>query len=866
MAWAAIWTQPVTTALEFILTALRSGLEKGALVHACYCFNYLVPYLLLRGDHLDEVWRESERSLDFARKAKFRDAADCTITQQRLVQCMRGKTASLSSFSDAHFDEATFEAQLPKNSILVCFYWILKLQARFIAGDYKTALTAAHKARVLLWAAADHIQLLDYHYYAALTITALFDAAPAERQREWRETLSAHIQQLREWANNYPPTFRDKHDLVTAEVARIEGRDLEAMRLYEQAIQSARENDFIQNEALANEIAGRFYLDRGFELVGHTYLLSARSCYLQWGAQGKVKQFEQLYPELKEQEPFGPTITMAASIEQLDLATVVKAMQAVSREIDLGKLIETLMVTAIECGGADRGLLFLPGGQEYGFAAEAATRDDQVQVILAQAFGTLPKFPESILRYVIRTRDSVILDDASVESPFSNDDYVRVGCLRSILCLPVVKLGALIGVLYLENNLTPRAFTPGRLAVLELLASQAAISLENARLYADLRQENCDRSKAEEALRASEERMNLAAEAANLAMWEWNVVKDEIWMTDKGRALLGLARHARLDYAAQVSLVHPDDRAARDAAFRRALETEGEYATEYRIVLPDGQVRWIAGRGRVEFGGGKPLRMRGVSLDITERRQAELEAARQRMDLAHAARLTIVGELIASIAHEINQPLGAILSNAETAMILLESKHPHLAEVQQILADIRQDDLRASEVIRRMRDLLLKRELELKLIDLNALTLNVLRLVAAETRRRGVRIEEQFADTLPVVRGDVVHLQQVLLNLVLNGMEAMSESSESNRRLTIRTVYDGNGNVEVAVEDSGPGISADLLPRLFDSFFTTKTHGMGLGLSIVRSIVEAHGGVTLSQALRARLRSHRPSGTFRNSL
>ncbi len=348
--------------------------------------------------------------------------------------------------------------------------------------------------------------------------------------------------------------------------------------------------------------------------------------------------------------------------------------------------------------------------------------------------------------------------------------------------------------------------------------------------------------RAEGSLRDSEGRMSLAAEAANLGMWVWDVVKDEIWMTDKGRALFGFAPDTRLDYAALIARFHPEDRAAQDAAIRCALETQDEYAMEYRAVLPDGQVRWIAGRGRVDFGGGKPLRMRGVSLDITERRQAELEAARQRKDLAHASRLTMVGELTASIAHEINQPLGAILSNAETAEILLRSKQLHLEELQQILADIRKDDLRASEVIRHMRELLRKRELELKLIDLNAVASNVLRLVDRETHRRGVEIEKQFADTLPVVRGDVIHLQQVLLNLILNGMEAMSESSESNRRLTMRTAYDGKGNVEVAVEDSGPGIPSDRLPRLFDSFFTTKTHGMGLGLSIVRSIVEAHGG------------------------
>jgi PAS domain S-box-containing protein len=842
MAWVAIWTQPITTALEYIRAAFSAAVQMGDLTYACYCCDHSLTDLLARGDHLDEVWGESEKCLDFVRRAKSPDYVDRIITQQQFIQNMRGRTATFSTFGDSHFDEATFEAQLPGDRAISCWYWILKLRARFISGDYETAMAAAQKAKLLLWAATGCIQLADYNYYTALAMAALFETAPPDIQNEWRKAFAAHLKELWEWVQNCSMTFLDKHALVSAEGARIEGRDFDAMRLYEKAIRYARENGFIQNEALANEIAGRFYLNRGFEMIGYTYLRNARSCYLRWGAQGKVKQFDQLYSGLKEQAPLGSTITMGESIEQLDLATVVKAMQAVSGEIDLGKLIETLMVTAIECGGAERGLLFLPRGQEHGIAAEAATRDDKVQVILAQDFVTLPNFPESILRYVVRTLDSVILDDASAESPFSRDDYVRVRCLRSILCLPVVKLGALIGVLYLENNLTPGVFTPGRLAVLELLASQAAISIENAQLYTDLRQENCNRSRAEEALRASEERMNLAAEAANLAMWEWDVVKDEVWMTARGRALYGLAQDACLNYAALIPLIHPEDRAARDAAIRRALESEGEYATEYRIVLPDGQVRWIAGRGRVEFGSGKPLRMRGVSLDITDRRQAELEAARQRTELAHAARLTIVGELAASIAHEINQPLGAILSNAETAVILLESEEPHLKEVQKILADIRQDNLRASEVIRRMRELLRKRELELKLIDLNAVTSSVLRLVAAETRRRGVKIEERFADNLPMVRGDAFHLQQVLLNLILNGMEAMAESSESNLRLTMRTAYDGKGNVEVAVEDSGPGIAPDRLPRLFDSFFTTKSQGLGLGLSIVRSIVEAHGG------------------------
>ena len=187
---------------------------------------------------------------------------------------MQGRTATFSTFSDAQFDETAFEAQLTGDRMptMVCFYWILKLKARFLSGDYAEALAAADKAKALLWASAAHIQLLDYFYYTALTVAALYENASGDEQNRWRELLTAHREQLREWAENYPPTFGDKHALVSAEIARLEGRDLDAMRLYEEAIRAARENGFVQNEGLANELAAQFYLKRGIEKVAHSYL------------------------------------------------------------------------------------------------------------------------------------------------------------------------------------------------------------------------------------------------------------------------------------------------------------------------------------------------------------------------------------------------------------------------------------------------------------------------------------------------------------------------------------------------------------------------------------------------------------------
>src|SRR5882757_9189949 len=259
-------------------------------------------------------------ALDFVRKVGFRDVADIIRCQQRFIATMQGRTATFSTFSDAQFDGATFEAQLTADrmAMTTCFYWIVKLKARFLSGDYAEAITAADKAKALLWAIAAQIQLLDYYYYAALTVAALYEKGNADEPTGWRDLLTAHREQLREWAENYPPTFADKHALVSAELARIEGRDADAMRLYEHAIQSAREHGFVQNEGVAHEVAARFYAARGFETISNAYLRSARSCYLRWGADGKVRQLDRLHPHLATAEEQRPTAAIGHSLQQLD--------------------------------------------------------------------------------------------------------------------------------------------------------------------------------------------------------------------------------------------------------------------------------------------------------------------------------------------------------------------------------------------------------------------------------------------------------------------------------------------------------------------------------------------------------------------
>lgn len=344
-------------------------------------------------------------------------------------------------------------------------------------------------------------------------------------------------------------------------------------------------------------------------------------------------------------------------------------------------------------------------------------------------------------------------------------------------------------------------------------------------------------------LRDSERRADLAARAAALGFWTWDVSRDVIWASANARAIFGVSNDERLDLPRFINLVHPEHRAAVRSAIETALAGTGDYQAEYRVRLPDGRTRWIAAHGRTEFGANhKPELMSGAVVDTTERRHAELELQQLRGQLAHAGRVSVMGQLAAAMAHELNQPLGAILSNAEAAELFLKQTPPALGELRDILVDIRNDDERAGEVIRRMRSLLRRQDLERRPLAINPLIGDVLRLVSADAALRRITVALELAPNLPLIAGDRIHLQQVLLNLILNAMEAIDQHPNGNRRVVVRTSCPGDRAVEISVLDSGPGIEPGNLPHLFEAFFTTKPSGMGMGLAICRQIIEAHSG------------------------
>jgi PAS domain S-box-containing protein len=1086
----AHWVQPLATSRDYLQRAFKAAKDAGDLTYAAYSRSDLTANLLASGNPLGEVGQEAEYAFEFVGKLRFGLINDIIASQHRLIRMLRGLTPEFNSFNDAEFDEGRFEHHLESNpqlALAAARYWIRKLQAHVFAADDPSAVAAARKTEMLLWTVPTQIELSEYHFYAALACAARCDTASAIERPHHFEMLAAHHKQITEWAKNGPETFANRAALVGAEIARLEARDTDAMRLYEEAIRLAREHGFIQNEGLGYELGARFYTAHGFDTIAHGYLRNARDCYIRWGADGKVRQLDTCYPGMAaEGRPRAETID--AAIQKLDVMAVLKASQAVSGEIELPKLIERLMIVALENAGADRGFLILP--QKSDFLVAAMAEVGSGEIALRQVPLSSHAVPNSLIRYVTRTHESVILDDAIRPGLFAEDEYFIRQRPRSVFCLPLVRQTELVGVLYLENMLAPHVFTPDRTALLGLLASQIAISLENTRLYSDLREREAkirrlvdaniigiivwdldgrvleandaflrivgydredlvsgrlrwtdltppewldrdlekwvpelretgslpsfekeyfrkdgsrvpiligvamfeeggtqgvafvldltERKRAEEALRESQEKFRDYAETASDWFWEmdskfmvltgsghqigtnwwdrvlhrafdvktepekWRLLRatldsqkpfrDFVYCRSDGSgapiyvkasgkpvfdshgefhgyrgtatdvteivraqealreserssrsALDGiaglvsvLAPNGELETANRQLLeyfgrslewiknwgtndaVHPEDLPRVVEFFERAIASGIPFNHELRLRRFDGEYRWFDNRGvPVRDASGRIARWYILLTDIEERTRALARLDQLQSDFAHMNRVSMMGELAASLSHEITQPIASARNNARAAQNFLDMQPPDLGEAREALSCVVGDTDRAGNIIDRIRDNIKKASPRKCSFDLNKAIDEVIGLARSAIITNGVSVRTRLAEGLLPIQGDRVQLQQVVLNLILNAVEAMSTVEAEPRGLLISTEQIRTGGILVSVRDSGPGIDADHLDRVFEAFYTTKSSGVGMGLSICQSIIDAHGGRLWAEANEPRGASFR---------
>jgi PAS domain S-box-containing protein len=517
------------------------------------------------------------------------------------------------------------------------------------------------------------------------------------------------------------------------------------------------------------------------------------------------------------------TATLYARLAHAGMLTgALRASQSLSGEIELPSLIEKLMTVALQHAGADRGLLIL--GCENDYRIEAEARAGGAGVVLLPQHD--PAIPETIIRYVFRRHVPVILNDVAIPNLFSGDPYCRTRRPKSVLCLPLIRQGVSQGVLYLENTLLPHGFTPERARLLELLASQAAISLEKAALYTDLQLQ--------------------VGVLQNLPVSAWTLRPDgtpdfvnQVWLKFSGQVLDFVRSHPE----AWMSAVHPDDRELAASSFWEGVRSGKGFAMETRSLrAQDGTYRWHLNQAvALRDSEGKVLKFVGTTTDIDDQKRVE-EALRQAQDyLARINRVTTMGELAASLAHELNQPISGALINANVCLRMLGGDGPDIDGARATVVRFARDTQRAADIIGRVSSQFKRRSVSRELVDLNEIHQETIALLRDEAVRHNVSVRTELAGDLPPTVGDRVQLQQVAMNLIVNGIEAMKDV-DRKREMTIKSQRADDQQILVLVSDTGVGFAPEMSEQLFAPFFTTKANGTGMGLRICRSIVESHGG------------------------
>jgi PAS domain S-box-containing protein len=823
------WTQPFRASIGPARAAIETALRLGDMLFAGSLMHLVSMLRLAAGDPLEAIAQEIEARKGFVQRAGIVIVTETYATLERLVKNLRGQTRHFSTFDEDGFDQAAFEASMSRWAtslpVIICFYAMRKTFARFMSGDYEEALRSADQAEPLLWSATALTEVATFHQLAALARAARFHEVPPAQQRLELEALRDHQRRLRAWADCGPANFLPRWALVSAEIARLADRPIEAERLYEEAIASSRESGFVHQEGLGYELASRFYRQRGLTVFADVYLRMARACYERWGAAGKVQQLEAAFPQVREQ----PARGVAVSATYLDLMSVLKASQALSREILLPRLVETLMRIAIENAGAQKGSLVLVRDHALWLYGEASVERDRAPHVPPRPVRAEPLLPEAILTYVRRTHEKVLLDDASRPSLFAADAYIVRNRPLSVLCLPILRQAELVGMLYLENNLMAGAFTPDRIVLLEHLATQAAISLENASLYGQLHE--------------TEERLRAILDNATAVIYLKDL-EGRFLLVNRAFERLFRVREAEILGKTAQDLFLKDMAAAMAEHDRRALEASGLVTFEETIQQDDGPHSYVTVKFPLFDQSGKPYAVCSLATDITERKKAAEEIARRQAELEQAKELErLRSEFVHTVSHELRTPLTTIKGFLE--FLEDEMGGPLTDEQRDFVTQIEKSALRLELLANDLLDFARMEagtfRLALQEADLAAQMRDVALSFVPQATYRRIELMVDVPAAPVMVRMDAVRIEQVLNNLLSNAIKFATEGG----RIEVRLRIEGDA-VRCEVSDTGEGIAEEDIPKLFQRFGQLKggkaKGGTGLGLSISKAIVEAHGG------------------------
>lgn len=534
------WHEPLHSSEALARQGFQYGMESGEFAYAVYCLTVVALMRLTQGAELSNVLQVLLEMDNISQRSRYYGIVENLHATRQLVLCLQGHTASPGAFDDEGFCEEMFLERMKTSPVARCEFYTYKLQALYLYERYEDALHMVLQAEPLLPSMAGIIAEAEHNLYASLTFCALYSTVSPLEQQQYRERLRGNQQRMLCWTNNCPENFRHKYLLVEAEIARIEGRHWEAVTNYRQAIAEARQYQFLQNEAIGNELFAKFWLAHGDERLASACLTDAHDGYRRWGADGKVADLKARYPHLLirasfAQRPSGQetsqtdTSSNSTTGAMLDVATVLKASETLSSEIVLPELLKKMMRLVMENAGAQKAALLLDQNGVWSVEAESRMESAEIATLQARPLDATdedatPAFAQAIIAYVMRTKTPVVLHDAANEGIFTHDPRVIAKRSKSLLCLPLIKQGRLAGMLYLENNLTAGVFTPVRIELLNALSAQMMISIENALLYATLENKVKERTRDLEAekekLQLSEQRaqeLKEAAETANLA-------------------------------------------------------------------------------------------------------------------------------------------------------------------------------------------------------------------------------------------------------------------------------------------------------------------------------------------------------------